>query len=361
MEIISSNFFLYYQGKEALPLNSANKPVSLTDTPDSANYDNFLNQVNVIYASQQRDGTQAIFFKEGGTISSSAGLTSLEPNTAYQVVSAGPHPLIVPAIGGLSVSESDVECPSTVPVVTFSSPTFILESAGQNYQYLNIELSALEVGTKYEYQLEVVKANWPVKIMNKKGSFTPGETKENIFAYALFSPTETIAAGDIEDFFPFDPDPFNNEAHARNNLYAIVKISVSPISLNSCSPVTDTIAIRCQGCLPQVTEYYPVVKYNDRAALMMSKNCDNAPVPVVVDCSNFEKGKKYKYTFSLDNTVSTITPSSGHIGFGDGTGQITSILNLQGESPAILKIEVEDEAKGWVSTDFLSVEATDCE
>ena len=358
MEITSSNFYLYYQGKEALDLST--KPTALNET-DSSNYDNFLNQVNVIYASQKTDGTQAIFFKEGGTISSLATLTSLQPNTSYQVVSAGPHPLTVPAIGGLSVSESDVECPSTVPVVTFSSPTFILDSVGQNYQYLNIELSALEVGIKYEYKLEVIKANWPVKIMNKEGSFTPGETKENIFAYALFSPTETIATVDIEDFFPFDADPFNNEAHARNNLYAIVKISVSPISLDSCNSVTDTIAIRCQGCLPQVTEYYPVVKYNDRAALMMSKNCDNAPVPVVVDCSNFEKGKKYKYTFSLDNTFSTITPSSGHIGFGDGTGQITSILNLQGESPAILKIEVEDEAKGWVSTDFLSVEATDCE
>jgi len=357
MEITSSNFFLYYQGNEELDL--ATKPTTLNDA-DSASYDAFLAQTNVIYSSAKEDGSQDIFFKDGSVISPFATLTTLQPNTAYQIVSNGPYPITVPAVGGLSTTASDVECPVTVPVVTFSAPTFILESEGQNYQYLNIELSGLEKGVPYEYRLEVIKANWPVKIMNKNGFFTPGEDKENLFAYALFSPTETIAEADKEDFFPHDPDPFNNEFHARNNLYAIVKITVGAIDLTSCAPVTDTIAIRCQGCLPQVQEYYPIVKFNERSALLMSKNCDNAPVPVVVDCSNFEKGKKYTYSFTLDNSVSTITPASGEIGFGDGAGQITSILNLNGESPAILKISVTDEA-GRVSTDFLSIEATDCQ
>jgi len=356
MEIISSNFFLYYQGNEELNLET--KPTGLNDT-DSANYDAFKNQVSVIYSSQSAEGGQDIFFKDGANISPLASLKALQPNTAYQVVSSGPYPLTVPAIGGLSVTDTAIDCPTTVPVVTFSSPTFILESEGQNYQYLNIELSALEPGVKYEYKLEVVKANWPVKIMNKDGFFTPGENKENLFAYALFSPTETIAEADKEDFFVHDPDPFNSEFHARNNLYAIIKISVGAIGLEACTPVTDTIAIRCQGCLPQVAEYYPIVQFNERSALMMSKNCDNAPVPVVVDCSNFEKGRKYTYTFTLDNNISTITPSTGEIGFGNGAGQITSILNLNGQSPAILKVSVVDDS-GRVSTDFLSIEATDC-
>lgn len=357
MEITSSNFFLYYQGNE--PLNLETKPTGLTEE-DSTNYDSFKSQVSVIYSSQSAEGGQDIFFKDGPNISPLATLKSLQPNTTYQVVSVGPYPLTVPAIGGLSVTDSTADCPSTVPVVTFSSPTFILDGEGQNYQYLNIEISGLEPGIQYEYKLETIKANWPIKIMNKNGFFTPGETTENLFAYALFSPTETIAESDREDFFVHDPDPFNNEFHARNNLYAILKITVSPIGLDFCSGVTDTISIRCQGCLPQVEEFYPIVKFNERSALMMSKNCENAPVPVVVDCSNFEKGKKYTYTFTLDNDISQITPSTGEIGFGDGAGQITSILNLNGESPAILKISVVDDA-GRVSTDFLSVEATDCE
>lgn len=360
MQIQSSNYYFYYEGNDPLTLDT--KPDGLSET-DSANYDKFLSQVSVIYGSQKDDGSQDIFFKgANGVIDPFASLKSLSPNTSYNVLSAGPYPLIVPAVGGMSTTQPSEECPSSVPVITFSSPTFILENAGQNYQYLNIEVSSLEPGLKYEYKLEVIKANWPVKIMNKAGFFTPGENKENIFAYALFSPTETVADVDKEDFFQHDPDPFNNEFHARNNLYAIIRMSVGAISLDTCKTVTDTVAIRCQNCLPEVEEFYPVVKFNERSALLMSKNCDNAPVPVVVDCSNFAKGKKYNYVFTIDNGVSRISPTTGEIGFGNGEGQLTAILNLNGVSPAILKITVyPSDNPSRVSTDFLSIEATDCQ
>lgn len=361
--IINSRFAIFsYLGRDPLPLLSA--PPGLGDSERSA-YSNFIQSVDTIYASQQNSGLIPTFYKTDGAPDTNSSLKSLTPGESYYVVmtSSAKYPVNVPAIGGLSSGGTGTTLCSVsqIPTISFPAPAFTLEGEANHYQYLTISFSQLVPKVRYRYTLTNFQSNWPIKILPREGVFTPSSTTESINAYLMFAPT--LSSVDCPDCFTnYTLDPDYREPHGQNNLYSILQVSIVPEPFDVCTPVNDTVMIRCKSCLPRRIDNYPIVKFENAPVKTLNADCAFESVPINVACSNFDKGKPYKYQFSVDNNVSTVVPNSGIVGFGDGVGKITGLLNIQNMTPVIIKVEVvTQDGLNKTSTDFLTVECTDCQ
>ena len=359
--IITSRYFVFtYLGKDPLTLLEAPKNLS---TDDLVKYNKFISSVQTIYTSQATNGLIPTFYKTNNLADPNSSLKTLETNKSYYVImnSNTVYPVNILAVGGLVSSSGSTQClvPQS-PTISFPAPSFNLEGEANHYQYLTIGFGQLSVGTRYKYTISNFQSNWPVKILPKEGVFTPQATSESINAYLMFAPT--LIAEDCPDCFTnYNLDPDYREPYGQNNLYSILQVSIVAEPYDVCVPITDTVFIRCKSCLPRRVENYPMVKFADAPKKTLTSDCAYESLPVIVGCSSFDKGKPYKYVFSLDNSTSTITPSSGIIGFGDGVGQIGALLNIQNQSPIIAKVEVTaQDGSNKTTTDFLTVECTDC-
>lgn len=360
--IINSRFSVFsYLGKDPLPLLQA--PAGLGDS-DRTVYANFIQSIDIIYASQQTNGLIPTFYKTNGVPDVNSSLTTLIPGQSYYVImSAGAkYPVSVPAIGGLSSGGigATLCSVSQIPVVSFPASAFTLEGEANHYQYLTISFSQLVPRTRYKYVISNFQSNWPVKILPKEGIFTPSSATESINAYLMFAPTlSAVDCPDCATNYTLDPD--YREPHGQNNLYSILQVSIVPEPFDVCTPVNDTIMIRCKSCLPRRIDNYPVVRFEDAPIKTLRSDCAFESLPINIACTNFEKGKPYSYKLSIDNTTSTIVPSSGVVGFGDGVGRIGALLNIQNMTPIIVKVEVvTQDGLNKTATDFLTVECTDC-
>jgi hypothetical protein len=359
--IITTRFFIFtYLGKEPLTLLT---PPSNMSSDQRAQYNTFIQNVDSIYTSQNSAGIIPTFYKTNGVGDKNSSLTQLESNKAYYAImsSTATYPVFVPAIGGLVQGSGATGCSvSQIPVISFPAPSFVLEGENQNYQYLSINISQLLPGTKYQYKLSNFQSNWPVKILPKEGVITPQSTSQNINAYMMFAPSlDTTDCPDCFTNYVLDPD--YKENYGQNNLYAILQVSVVAEPFDSCIPIVQSIPIRCKSCLPRRTISYPSVKFTNGPKLTLSGACGDQAFPITVDARNFDKGKPYKYVFSVDNNTSVITPASGIAGFGDGVGQISALVNIKNVSPIVAKIEVtSQDGMNKTSTDFLTIECSNC-
>jgi hypothetical protein len=359
--IITSQFFIItYLGKEPLTLLSAPDNMS---ADQKIQYNTFLDNVNAIYASEDSTGIIPTFYKTAGAADTNSTLTKLVGNKAYYVVMSptATLPINIPAIGGLIQNGGVGECTvKDIPQVTFPAPSFILEGENQNYQYLSINIAQLVPGKRYQYKLSNFQSNWPIKILPKEGIITPQSPSQNISAYVMFAPS--LDTADCPDCFTnYILDPDYKENYAQNNLYAIIQISVVAEPFDLCVPVVQSIPIRCKLCLPKRPVNYPSVKFTNSPKLTLSGNCGDQVFPITVEARNFDKGKPYKYLFSINNPTSTVTPGSGTAGFGDGSGQISTLVNIKNISPIIVKVEVtSQDGLNKISTDFLTIECSNC-
>jgi hypothetical protein len=362
--IINSRFFLFtYTGKN--PLTLFETPSGLTG-PDLVRYNTFISSVDSIYASQATSGLIPSFYKTNGQPDSNSSLKILETGKAYYVImsASAQYPINIPAVGGVAAGIGDApvaQCStSQTPTVSFASPSFTIEGEANHYQYLTINFGQLVPKVKYKYTISNFQSNWPIKILPKEGEFTPHSVTENINAYMMFAPT--LNETDCSDCFTnYNLDPDFREPFAQNNLYAILEISIVPEPFNVCIPVTDTLMVRCKSCLPRRIENYPVIKFEEGPRKVLTSECASEPVPVYVNCTSFDKGKPYRYELSVDNNVSIVIPDSGIIGFGDGVGKINALLSLNNTTPVVVKALVQaQDGSGKTSTDFLTIECTDC-
>lgn len=369
--IINSRFFIFsYLGRDPLPLLEI--PADLGDS-DREVYANFIQSVDTIYASQSNNGLIPTFYKTDGLPDVNSSLQTLEPGQSYYVImtSDATYPVNVLALGGLSSGVVDggggggtgglTPCTvSEIPSITFPAPAFTLEGEANHYQYITVAFGQLVPKTRYKYVITNFQSNWPVKILPREGIFTPSASSETINAYLMFAPT--LSTTDCPDCFTnYTLDPDYLEPHGQNNLYAILQISIVPEPFNICTPVNDTVMIRCKSCLPRRINNYPIVKFEDAPTKTLNADCAFESVPMNVLCSNFDKGKPYRYQFYVDNNESTVVPNSGIVGFGDGTGKIGALLNIQNVTPIIVKVEVmTQDGLNKIATDFLTVECTNC-
>ncbi len=388
---ITSRFFIFtYDGKSPLDLFSSNTILDAVledanatiDVPivpaSSQEINNFIANVSIIYASETTNGLIPTFYKTNGIPDNNSTLKVLESGKAYYVImnASVTYPVIVPSIGGvLPCSGTSGDCKTqNIPAVTFPAPSFTLEGENQNYQYLTVGFSNLTPGVSYQYNFTNSSSNWPIKILPLSGTFTPQLAQHNINAYVMFAPSlNDLDCPDCFKNYKLDPD--YKEFFAQNNLYASIQVNIVAEPFDVCSSISSTLPIRCKSCLPKKTELYPIAKFEGGPKLVLSGDCGSQTVPIKVNCTNFDKGKAYKYTFSIteDDLVAAdivasgkaapvVTPDTGIIGFGDGVGQISTLLNINNYSPVIVKILVEaQDGTNKTSTDFLTVECSNCQ
>jgi hypothetical protein len=394
---ITSRFFIFtYDGKSPLDLFSVNfdpsdPPSVLVSVQDAAlpvtnttssttdtDISKFINNVSIIYASEETNGIIPTFYKTAGVADKNSTLKFLESGKAYYVImnSSATYPVTVPSVGGvLPCSGTSGDCKTTnIPSITFPAPSFTLEGENNNYQYLTVGFSNLTPGVTYQYNFSNSSSNWPIKILPLTGTFTPQAAQHNVNAYVMFA--SSLNSNDCPDCFTnYKLDPDYKEFFAQNNLYASVQVNIVAEPFDVCSKISSTIPIRCKSCLPRKVELYPVIKFESGPKLILSGDCGSQTVPIKVNCTNFDKGKAYKYTFSIaedaliaadiaatGRSAPVVTPDTGIVGFGDGVGQIATLLNINNYSPVILKILVEaQDGTNKTSTDFLTVECSNCQ
>jgi hypothetical protein len=356
---ITSEFFIEtYIGKEALPLLAAPQNI---DSGLLAQYNTFISNISTIYSSQNTNGTIPVFYKNAnGTPSSNSTLTALEPNKEYYFVSksSASFPYTIPAIGGTISNPSPPQvCSSGLnpccPTVFFPSDTITLSGPPENiYAYLSASVTGLIPGKTYNYIYDSITANWPSKISPLSGTITPASGVDNINGVFSFCPSTGC-----QDCLPFTLDCEPDKEIVKKNIYSILKLTISGPDSSNCPPISDSITVKCNQCLPAPDPISrPSLSFVGGPKLSLAANCCANPVPLVVNISGTKPGNAYG--FSLEAWPSTVQmiPNSGTIGFGDGSGKISTIVNLNGESSAVIRCSLSDNELNETFMDFISIQ-----
>lgn len=362
--IINSRFAVAsYFGKDPLDLLATPSNLSSEQLQE---YNTFISSVDNIIASQDLDtGLIPNFFKTDGLPDQFSGLKTLETGISYYFImnATANYPVTIPAIGGLSDigGSTDNVCEvAETPKISFPASSFTLEDSGENYLYMTITFSNLIPNTRYKYVISSAGSNWPVKVLPSEGIIVAQESSQTITPYIMFAPT--LDPRDCPGCFSnYTLDPDYKEVHGKNNLYCNLQVAISAEPYDICPATIQQVPIRCKSCLPIREDKYALIHFSEGPVLNLGAQCAEKSYPITALVTEAERGAAYTYKFSLDNNLSTISPSSGIAGFGDGAGSITSLLNVNNVSPVIVKIEIVSENGAKTSTDFMTVECAECQ
>lgn len=357
--LITSEFFIErYLGKEPLTLLTA--PTNI-DANLLAQYNTFIANIVTIYGSQNSNGTIPIFYKNAnGTPNTNSTLTSLQSGQEYYFISksTASFPYAIPAIGGSVSSPTPTPaCPQLspcCPTVFFTNNSISLSGPSENsYAYLTASVTGLIPGKKYNYLYSSLGANWPSKVVPISGSIYPASGIDTIDTVFNFCPS----TGDCSGCLPFTLDCYPEQDIVKKNIYSILELSISSPDLSDCPKVSDKITVKCNQCLPTPCPINrPSLSFSGGPKLSLSPGCCTNPVPVTVNINGATPGKSYSFDFSAWPSSVQVVPSSGTSGFGDGSGKLSAMVNLNGEQNAVVRCSLTDTVRNETFVDFITIQ-----
>jgi hypothetical protein len=136
-------------------------------------------------------------------------------------------------------------------------------------------------------------------------------------------------------------------------IYAIFDFSIAN---DNCDPLYGSIKMLCKGCLPACPPI-PSVSFVDSPLLTLPSGCCNVDNPVTVSIMGADPGTFYSYSFnSLTSNRIYINPATGIVAFGtNGLGKVNTLIDPDGNSPAVIKFTLTNTITNTKSTDFLSL------
>lgn len=365
--LITNEFIIErYLGSQSMPLLT---PPTNIDNILLAQYNTFMSNILSIYGSQNTNGSIPVFFKNSdGTPSTSSTLTSLQSGQEYYFISknTASFPYPIPAIGGLvsdpvSTPMPTQPCPGLprcCPSVAFPSGTLSLSGPPENiYGYVSASVSGLVPGRTYSYSYYPVAANWPSKIIPLSGTIYPTSDNDTIESVFSFCPS----TGNCNDCLPYKLDCNTDKDYVKKNIYSILELKLDSGSLG-CPTAADRLIVKCNQCLPPdptpCAVRRPVPSFIGGPKISLAANCCANPVPVAINVTNAEPGKLYNYNFEAWPSTVQIIPSSGTAGFGDGTGKLSALVNLNSEQNAVVKFSLSETNNSETFVDFISIQCS---
>lgn len=345
--IINSQFFItYYGGKQ--PLSLKIEPTGLTST-QRADYQKFIQSIGSIYASQSPNGKIPKFWTTltettdalGGTQfvyvpHPDSDLEYLSPKNSYYFIvrDEAAIPLRVPSVGGNSLGFADA---GVLPRVLPSSIKNIsLTTSSGNSAMLNPVIDNLQPYEEYFYQFKGVDANWPVDISPLSGIIKPSTTDSTINAKVSFCLSSGNCASNIT-YHLEDVPPQLKPLAEQTNKYAIINLSVTPVSYTGPEILSDQFTILCKDCLPKPSE--PTTEIVSLSGLTLSVN-NKFPIQYLFD--NLKPHKTYNYNIETLNSnwpfyVSSISGLITSSGVKDVVETFGVFCTTTGECPSCEK------------------------
>jgi formylglycine-generating enzyme required for sulfatase activity len=255
-------------------------------------------------------------------------------------------------------------CP-TVSITGYDEPYFS-GYLGDNIAYIVASVSGLNPDQKYNYEFSSVSSNWPCKISPISGEFTADENNYSINAILQFKPQ------DVYNFTNFIPnlssttDPAINNRNFSDELYNNLSLS---ITTEDCPVVSDNTKIIKRFMLSSGSIGLPIVSQKDCAGISfatpsgsnqieISGSLCGQYVPLVMVVTNPKIGKSYNYTLSSSESAVSLSPRSGTVSFGGGSGslnRITSLLDLNGENSTVIGVSLSRVDANYTVSDYVSV------
>jgi hypothetical protein len=226
-----------YLGSQPLPLFNA--PSHLVN---NSTYTNFLNNVSIIYGTQTTNGSIPTFYKTNNIADSRSSLRFLEPQQSYYFISKADAvlPYNIPVSGTILPSPYK-NCP-TVDVI----PSRVsLNASSGNYYYLVNDVSNLNIAYPYTYEVKVVSSNWKVSALAASGTVASSQSSNTIISALRF---DTDAG--VTDYSNFLPPNTSVSQIDKNNLFAIVEVSLNSEQNLDCPKIIDLMLLQCNNCIP---------------------------------------------------------------------------------------------------------------
>lgn len=226
-----------YAGSQALPLFNA--PNTLATDPT---YTAFINNIATIYGTQTVDGAIPIFYKTNNSPDPKSSLRSLDPQQSYYFISKADAtlPYNIPYSGTLLPSPYR-NCP-TVDVI----PSRVtLTSTSGNYYYLINDVGNLNIAYPYTYEVKVLSSNWKVTTLAASGTVASSQPTNTIISALRF---DTDAG--VTDYSTFLPPSTSSSQIDKNNLFAIVEVSLNSPQNIDCPKIVDLMLLQCNNCIP---------------------------------------------------------------------------------------------------------------
>jgi hypothetical protein len=285
----------------------------------------------------------------------------------------------------------NIKCYDCLPIDKIDNPTITLsqkEGIKTNVVQLsginNLSTSVFATYDKldstktYELEFDSLGSNWPCFIGPK-----------NIFVkpQKLYSVSGiTYGSGSVEAIFRFSPisnpsgswsnlpynlDSFYNEEFIKQNLYNNLQVKLKDVDniysdslmirgIDNISPETqcvDKLVIKFDNS----NLSYPVLTTINRpgSEFTLDKTCCSKDQILNISINGACCGSNYNYYFSSSNPSVSIAPSSGVVAFGDGSGRVSCVYNLNGVPGATIRFKLQDSKNNQFATDDIIVRCKD--
>ncbi len=228
-----------YSGSQPLPLFNA--PSSLST---SAAYTTFINNISTIYGTQAVDGSIPTFYKTGNTPDARSSLRSLDPQQAYYFISKADSvlPYNIPFSGSILPSPY-----KNCPTLDLLPSRVLLTASSGNYYYLINDVGNLNIAYPYTYEVKVLSTNWRVSTLTPSGTVASSQPTNAIISALRF---DSDNGADLSTFLPQNTSVSQVD---KNQLFAIVEVSLTPPSDSGCSKIIDLMLLQCNNCIPAPT------------------------------------------------------------------------------------------------------------
>lgn len=330
MNIINQFFVTYYTGSESLDLMNI-PSVFNNNFRLKAEYTRFLEGINTIYGAQKSNGSIPVFW----TIPSGnkyvpnpeSTLTSLEPKQSYYFIARDESylPLNIPIVGHTLPGYTDL---NILPVIQATGNT-VLSNKGENYAYLQFQISGLQPYEDYTYSFNGVSSNWPSTISPKSGILKPSDENIELDCVLTFCSSRSGCLNS-QNLLNYNLD---SHGTSLNNLYSIINLEISPISYSGESVISDNYGIHCEDCLPRLIVTIPdlgvLTTIASGAGNMAPVAGDNRFYTFEAIVSGLEPNQLYNYNYrSLDGNWPAVimTPMSGTIKSATNIAKIKSTV-----------------------------------
>ena len=342
-KLISSSIksILSYESCEDINECTGNIPYSLIDTNNNYYYKNIFSVFNVnLY-----DANSGIIFQDSVNISCDECIDIID----------------------FKLGEP------SVPTIKIDTSNILLSD--NNHIKITATYNNINPFENYTYNFFSYGSNWPSRIRNVSGSIVP----EKIYVNGS---EQVRASGKIDAIFTFSPtynvsdtqwsnlnyvlDDYVEETFVKNNIYTMLGLSITNSSSGKES-VASTY-IRCVNCLPDpptcisglslnmndTNIFYPELTGIARpgSEITLERSCCGSDRYVYVNINNACCEKVYNYSFTSNPSI-VIAPQSGQFSFGDGSGTISCLVNLNNRPASAIQCTVYDQETDTTTTDSM--------